>query len=119
MNVMCRYDWIKWQGSWYSSSDFIWYGYKDELPCFGEISSILSVNETLFFNLKEYHTKGIDRHLHSIVIEPTENNLLFPLFHLNKLQGWIHPLQAHALTSSDSQKLRHIITKCIVFKMHV
>ena len=42
---MYRYDWIKWQGSRYSSSDFIWYGYNDELTCFGEVFSIVAVKK--------------------------------------------------------------------------
>ena len=113
---MYRYDWIKWQGSMYSSSDFIWYGYNDELPCFGEVFSIVAVKKIFFFDLKVYHTKDVDRHLHSFLIEPCDKHLIFPLLCLNKLQGWIHPLQAHSLTSS--QKLRHITTKCIVFKIY-
>ena len=110
-----RYNWIEWQGSKYSSSDFIWYGYENELPCFGKVFSIVSVKQTFFLCLKVYRTKGTGRHSHSFVIEPTEKNVLYPLFHLNKLQGWIHPLQAHTMTSS--QKLLHITTKCIVFKI--
>ena len=111
-----RYDWIEWQGNRYCSSDFIWYEYQDEMPCFGKLLDIISVNQIVFLGLKVHFTKAIHHHYHSFIVEPTETKVLYPLAYLNKLMGWTHSFQAHTLISSP--RTFHIVTKCVVFKMN-
>ena len=103
-----RYDWIEWQGNRYFSSDFVWYEYQDELPCFGKFLDIRSVNQTVLLSLKIHFTKGIHCHYHSFIVEPTETKVLYPLANLNKSMDWTHSLQAHTLISSP--KTFYIVT---------
>ena len=58
--------------------DFIWCGYQDELPCFGKLFDILLIESTVIFCLCLYHTKGIDRHHNSFVInaDPTHSKVI-------------------------------------------
>ena len=73
------------------------------------------MEQQIFLCLNIFITKGIDRHHHSFVLESTENNVLYPLVHLNNLVGWMHSLQAHTLTSSP--ETIHIVTKCFISKI--
>ena len=113
---MYRFDWIEWQGNRYCLSDFIWYEYQDELPCFGKLFDIISVNGTVFLGLKVHLTQGINHHFHSFIVKPTDKKVLCPLDYLNTLMGWTHSLQTHTLVSSPTTF--HIVTKCVVLKMN-
>jgi len=95
-------------------AEFIWYGYQEELPKFGKLHDIILMDQQILLALNIYITKGIDRHHHSFVVESTENNTLYPLLHLDNLTGWMHSLQAHLLTSSETL---HIVTKCFINKI--
>ena len=115
-NLYCyRLDWIEWQGNRFCLAEFVWYDYQDELPKFGKIDDIISVDQQVFLCLNVHVTKGIDRHHHSFVVKSTDNNILYPLAYLNKLTGWMHSLQSHTFISSP--ETIHIVTKCFVNKI--
>ena len=110
-----RPDWVQWQGSKFCCGDFVWYGYHEELPKFGRVYDIIVVEMKAFLCLDVYFTKGIDRHYHSFIIEPTSNKTLYSITTDNNLIGWLHSLQAHSLRVSSASL--YIVTKCITIKM--
>lgn len=106
------------QGNKYRRGDFVWCGYKEELPQFGKVYDILVIDTKALLCLDVYITKRIDRHYHSFVIESSQsapNKTVYSVTNDNTLIGSLHSLQAHSLRGS-SEGL-YIVTKCITIKL--
>lgn len=55
----------------------------DDLPQFGEITDLLAITSTHLMAVKVYSTEGLDRHVHSYVIQSTDRLNLISLCELS------------------------------------
>ena len=64
----------------YSLNDFVIIGWEEnDLPSFGQIMEILSIQETTFLRLRKYKTFGIVMHYHSFSIKKTDDDTVLLL----------------------------------------
>ena len=115
--VILRVEWIEKQGNKYHVGYFIWCGYQDELPCFGKLFDILLIESRVIFCLCLYHTKGIDRHHNSFVInaDPTHSKVVKIITDDDERNHRLLLFQPHSLNSSSGTL--HIVSKYFILKI--
>lgn len=65
------YKWFSFNGSMYKANAFVVTSVSEDLPVFGEVLSILGLQENFYLHLRMYKTMGVDENLNSYVVQPT------------------------------------------------
>ena len=108
--MFCRLNWVEVTGTTYKPSCAVVVGYNQDLPTFGQVVEIISVDKKIYLVTQLLITEVFNTHYHAYEITKTSHINISEIEHLRD----DHPLSVY-----QSYDIRLIRKFFITFKYHV